>query len=1089
MRTKLLPLLFLFTLTLTNAFAQWTWLNPQPSGNTGKSITFVTAQSGFIVDGSNLIQTNDAGATWQIQQSISSGNEIRFKDNLGFIVGDFGTVYKSTNAGESWQKLTTGITESLNSVHVLHTDTIYTTSNKSLFKSTDGGNSWSKVPIKPSSQNSYDQYNLTINKSAFINSKVGHVACNNGYILKTTDGGVTWKVTESTNTIPSNFFTIHFVNSQIGFASKEHNSILKTTDGGETWYVISDPNHAIYSFFFLSENIGFGTGEYGVIYKTTNSGGTWESIGFQKALYDGTSMFGIHFTDENTGYAAGMRGRIVKTTDGGKTWSDYAFTYNNINDLQFPTTTTGYALGSELYKTTDKGKNWATVNTGLDESTHYYRFAKFFSADTGYVVTHEGLYSNSIDQLLKTNDGGNTWTKLTLDSYGIRISSMYFFNNRFGYVCTDSYAGNGFLKTVDGGKTWQKISNFTGATRMHFVDENHGIATRYGDLYRTTDGGVNWIKLREVYGYFTGISFVNDNVGYISAEYGTVLKTKDGGATWEELRTEYDHLKAIAFSSENVGYVTGEYGKNFRTSDGGYTWESISMPYLITKMVITKDKDIFGSGTFGKIVKSTLNYDEYSLKALPASDVTAGGAVLTAVVATNGEALSNIRLEYGKGMFFDKSIELTPAQLQANSAEKYKVTLEDLEPGTTYFFRIRATYKGIQRTSQFIEFVTLPAFSISYGMAYNVKTNSADLSGYVTSNDQEITNIQFEYATNVNFTNPSSIAASPGTVAGKATASVVASAQNLKPGTQYYGRIKLTYKAKQYYGATFSFATRPDYLIQMQPPIVSNTEVKWGARVETYNGDITKIVFQYGKTREFGSEAVATPDVVPNNTWRNVQASLTGLEPQAVYYYRVKALQGDKEIYSTMHMFRAGGGVLIEADKAEQVTGTSAILTGYVAPQGSMVSNIQIEYGETEALGKTIAATPGFLSAGTGIVQAEVKDLAAGSVYYFRIKGTVSGTELYSEKATFATAAPTGITDEEDRKLKVHPNPTQDKVYFSHPDVMERIEVYDPLGRLLLRAEPGAQQYVLDLSAHAKGVYHVRVYHKGNVYTRKVVKL
>ncbi|WP_242929171.1 YCF48-related protein [Pontibacter vulgaris] len=1083
--------LLLFTFTLSTASAQWTWLNPKPSGNTGKSITFVNEQTGFIVNGSQLLQTKDAGATWDVKQSITSGNEIRFRGEIGFIAGDFGNVYRSVDKGESWQKLTVNTQENLNTVNILHPDTIYITSDKSLIKTTDGGKTWSTKGIEPPQTDPYYPNQSSVTKSFFINSKVGHAACKGGKILKTIDGGESWYITESVNSIPSDYFTIHFVNSKVGFASKQHNTIVKTTDGGETWTPLSNrlvPD-AAYSLYFLNENVGFFAGDNGAIHKTTDGGHTWQWISFQNARIDATSIYGIHFINVNVGYATGARGRIVKTTDGGITWTEYAFTYNNIGDMAFPSSTTGYALGSELYKTTDKGATWKTVNTGLDESMNYYRLAQFFSADTGYVVAHEGFYSNSIDQLFRTNDGGNTWTKLSLHTYGIRISSIYFLNNRIGYVCTDSYSGNGFLKTVDGGKTWQRISSFTGATKMHFIDVNNGFAILNGDLYRTTNGGLNWTKIYEVYGSFTAFSFVNDKVGYISAEYGVVLKTKDGGATWEELKTEYDHLKAIAFYSENVGYVTGEYGKNFRTSDGGYTWESVSMPSLITKLVITEDKELFAAGNYGRILKSAVTYDEYSLKALPASDVTADGAVLTGVIASNNEEIANIRIEYGKGMFFDKRIDLTPARVQANSAEKYTHTLKDLEPDTEYFFRIRATYKGTERSSQFIQFKTRPAFSLNYGMAYNVTTNSAELSWHVASNLGEITNIQFEYATDNSFTNPSSIAASPGTVPGNGSASVVASLQQLKPGTRYYGRLKITYKSKEYYGIPFSFNTRHKYLISIQPPVVTETAVRWGARVETNHGDVTKLMFEYGKSRDFGQEAVVSPDVVPNNAWRNVQASLTDLEPETVYYYRLKALQGDKAIYSTTHMFRASGGVLIEADKAEQVTGTSAILTGFIAPQGSIVSNIQIEYGETQALGKTVAATPNFLYTGTGTVQAEVQDLVANTVYYFRIKGTVNGAELYSVNASFATAAPTGISDEEDRKLRVYPNPTRDRLTFSHQEIIERIEVYDHIGKRVLTALPSAAHYVLDLSRQVPGVYHIRVYHKANVHIRKVIKL
>ncbi len=1019
---------------------------------------------------------------------MARGNEVRFDGQTGFVVGDFGAVYQTTDLGENWKKLSVNTTENLNSVNILHPDTIYITGNKSLIKSTDGGKTWTIKVIPPPQA---DPYSYTITKSYFVSSKVGHATSSRGTILKTIDGGESWYVTESTNTIPSSYFTILFVNSKVGFASKEHSTLMKTTDGGETWAALStlrQVSSAAYTMHFLNEQVGFVAGDHGGMYKTSDGGHNWTRMSFQAGFVDATSMYGIHFIDENVGYATGMRGRIVKTTDGGKTWTSPAFTYYNIRDMAFPTTTTGYAAGAELYKTTDKGQNWQALNTGLDESYHAYGSMQFFSADTGYVVAHTG--TSTRDVLIKTTDGGKSWTKIDVHMYVQQYSAIYFLNNRVGYMSTsDRYYGNGFLKTTDGGQTWQQVSDFYWASRMHFIDINNGFAIRYGDLYKTSDGGLNWTKIYEVYGNFTGFSFVNDKVGYVSAEYGVVLKTKDGGANWEELKTEYDHLKSVTFYNENTGYVLGEYGKNFRTFDGGYSWESVALPTMMSKLIVTDDHDIFVSGDYGRILKGTFDNPAYSLKVLPATNITADGADLTVVAALNSGSLTNVRLEYGKNMLlFDKSIALTPAEVPAHAAEKYTYTLKDLEYTTKYYYRIRATHNGVERVSDIAEFTTYAAFNVSLGSTFNLTTTGCEITGRIASYLDDITAIQFEYATDKSFTNSTSIAATPAVVQAKWSSGVNASLRQLKPDTQYFVRLKFTHRGKVHYSTVYSFYTRPEYRITMHSPTITETDIQWGARVETYNGDISNLVFEYGKTREFGKEAAAAPDAVANNTWRNIQFSLTDLEPNTVYYYRVKGLQGDTVIYSNVHMFRASGGALLEPDRAV-VAGSSAILSGFVAPQGVAITNLQIEYGETAELGQTVAATPNSLISGTGKVQAEIKDLAPNTVYYFRITGTVNGEELHSEKISFATAAPTGIADAEGQKLKVYPNPTQDRLYFSHQHPIQRIEVFDHVGKLVLVVLPDAAQYVLDLTKQVPGVYHIRVHHKANVHIRKVVKL
>ncbi|WP_162426582.1 YCF48-related protein [Pontibacter pudoricolor] len=1085
MKTKLLLLVHaLLTLTLSSASAQWKWLNPEPSGNTGQSITFTDAQNGFILSGTQLLQTQDAGITWSVKQEIASSNEIRFKDNAGYIVGNNGYVLQTLNQGEFWQKLAVNTQENINTVNILHADTIYLTSNKSLLKSTDGGANWNIVTIQAPNTSP-----LTVTKSFFLNSKVGHAVCNNGYILKTINGGTSWYVTESVNFFPAGYFTVYFVNSKVGFASRAHSAILKTTDGGESWFELPNTTDAIYSFSFLTESIGYITGDHGVIHKTTDGGATWQWVGFQNGRIAGSSMYGIHFTDENVGYATGMRGRIIKTTDGGKTWKENSFTYNNINDMHFPTNTTGYALGSELYKTTDKGENWTTINTGLDESYHYYRLAQFFSADTGYVVTHQGLYSNSVDQLLRTNDGGTTWTKLKLHTYGIRISSMHFLNQQIGYVCTDSWTGNGFLKTINGGVTWQKVSGFTGAKKIHFINMNQGVAIRYGDLYTTTDGGINWIKVHEVYGDFTDISFVDEKVGYISAEYNTVLKTEDGGSTWTELKTEYDHLQTIAFYNANIGYVTGEYGRNFKTSDGGLTWQSFDIPHGITNLSITKDKDIFGSGFSGRILKGALSYEEYVLNALTASELAADGATLTAIAASNGDPLTNIKIEYGVAGSLDKSINLTPTDVSPNTSKKFKLSVGDLQPNTTYYYRVKALYKGVEVTSQLVKFSTLPAFTINMDYTYYPSSNEAKVSCQVTSQLGEITNIQFEYANNQTFENATYVHATPNVVASKTSSHVSAQLQRLEPATRYFVRLKINSFGKVYYSSPTAFYTKPEYVINMQPPVVSATDIKWTARIDANKDAITDIVFEYGKTLSFGNQVASTPNSVLKDRWQaQVQVTLAELDRNAIYYYRIKAKQTGKVIYSAVNLFKATGGVLVETSKAENITGASALLTGLVAPQGSLISNLQFEYGETDALGNSLPAAPNYLySATTSNVKAEVRSLLPVTGYFYRLKGTVNGETLYGDIKRFSTIDPNS-REVLDRKLDVYPNPVQDRLYLSHPENIQKIEVLDQVGKIILHLTPNAKNYELDLSTKVAGIYFLRVYSESFTHIRKIIK-
>lgn len=91
----------------------------------------------------------------------------------------------------------------------------------------DGGKNWGKsMPI---------QSNETIGQQdyCFINSKVGWVITSEGILYNTKDGGANW-INIWKNTAYENIRCLNFVSEQIGWALAD-NKIIKTVDGGFSW--------------------------------------------------------------------------------------------------------------------------------------------------------------------------------------------------------------------------------------------------------------------------------------------------------------------------------------------------------------------------------------------------------------------------------------------------------------------------------------------------------------------------------------------------------------------------------------------------------------------------------------------------------------------------------------------------------------------------------------------------------------------------------------------------------------------------------------------------------------------------------------
>ncbi|MEI6436228.1 MAG: YCF48-related protein [Bacteroidota bacterium] len=187
----------------------------------------------------------------------------------------------------------------------------------------------------------------------FINPSMGFSVGDGGTVLKTTDGGQSWKRLYAGT--PSNLTAVFFFNPDTGYVTSE-NYLFKTTDGGLNWNMGSTYYWGMISDIWFTDNdTGYFCGEYGTgLYKTTNGGTTW----IMSTSIPTSECASLFFIDAQTFYGIGAMG-IYKTTNGGNTWvTSYQAPVNGfLTDLYFTTPDTGYAscTGGMIVRTTDAG--------------------------------------------------------------------------------------------------------------------------------------------------------------------------------------------------------------------------------------------------------------------------------------------------------------------------------------------------------------------------------------------------------------------------------------------------------------------------------------------------------------------------------------------------------------------------------------------------------------------------------------------------------------------------------------------------------------------------------------------------------------
>ena len=271
------------------------------------------------------------------------------------------------------------------------------------------------------------------------------------------------------------------VNERVAWASGSGATVLRTSDGGATWKKLTvttepldfrdidaiDPQTA----YVLS----IGKGAESRIYKTKDAGATWTmqlKSDDEKVFLDAMSFWdanhGIVFGDSVDGQLY-----ILTTDNGGRTWprvpaaslppaleKEGAFAASGTNIALFGRTHawigTGAGARARVLRTADRGRSWQVADTPLaaGPTTGIFSIA-FRDAKHGVVVG--GDYrkeQDAVDNVAVTSDGGVTW-KLVRGLSGFRSVVAYVPGAKTAALVALGPSGGDY--SLDDGQTWSRI--------------------------------------------------------------------------------------------------------------------------------------------------------------------------------------------------------------------------------------------------------------------------------------------------------------------------------------------------------------------------------------------------------------------------------------------------------------------------------------------------------------------------------------------------------------------------------------------------------------------------------------------------------
>ncbi len=274
-----------------------------------------------------------------------------------------------------------------------------------------------------------------------------------------------------------------------------------------------DPSNPDVVYYGTGEQHYSGDSFYGDgLYRSTDGGATWVKIASAASVGSYIARVSVNAADPNVLMVASNRG-LVRSTDAGATWSVRLFG-GWANDLVQDPANPGVAYtsldGVGVHKTTDGGATWSRLGGGLPGSG--YRRINLALAPSDPLVLYASFVApnGALFGMYRTTDGGATWALLAATPNYLGTQGWY--DNCLAVdpanpnVC---YAGGvfpynasvrGVIKTTDGGASWTDITAGAGG-QVHpdqhvlvFGPDGTLWLGNDGGVWKSTNGGTGWIN-------------------------------------------------------------------------------------------------------------------------------------------------------------------------------------------------------------------------------------------------------------------------------------------------------------------------------------------------------------------------------------------------------------------------------------------------------------------------------------------------------------------------------------------------------------------------------------------------------------------
>ncbi|WP_299683121.1 T9SS type A sorting domain-containing protein [uncultured Dokdonia sp.] len=526
-------------------------------GTTWEQILFISDKTG-IVD--MAIHPTDAAILYAV-----AWERERTPENRSY-GGETSGIYRSTDGGDNWEELTTGLptegsqkgrisidiaTSNPNVLYASYADEIG--SVQGFYKSTNGGDSWSEI-------NSSQIVNVGFHwwfGGLFINPEDEDEVYHVGFeIQKTTDGGDTWQFAFPGVHVDQHAMAFHPDDASNVFLGNDGGLYTSTNSGATSVKDLTLPITQFYRFTAETNGRLYGGSQDNSTMRTiTGSADDWTIInggdGFQPLINkDNNAII----------YALAQRGSLRRSTNDAASFqtilngiepsdrnnwdTPIAFDPHNNDILYYGT--------QRVYRTINGGDSWSAISGDLTNgpSTGNLNFGSLTSIDVS-TLDHDIIYTGADDgSVWRTLDGGTTWENISsaLPNRWVTKVKASTQNPQEVFVTLSGYRfgeNDGHIfHSFDAGDTWTDITANLPDIPVNDIEfsiyEGYFVATDVG-VFRAFEPGDDW----EVFGDLPSV-VVNDL--YIGDDFLLYAGTYGRSA----YRAYVGELSVEEFSKDNI---------------------------------------------------------------------------------------------------------------------------------------------------------------------------------------------------------------------------------------------------------------------------------------------------------------------------------------------------------------------------------------------------------------------------------------------------------------------------------------------------------------------------------------------------------